>query len=536
MALREAPGQNGSTPRSLSICLINPRSKPSYWTGDYSLPLLALGTKVRYSTANGSLVSVAALVPPEHRVTIIDENVEDLDIGSLRDFDIVGVTGMVVQAERMTQILRQLKELPVIVAVGGPFVSINDAAFADLADVRFVGEAETTWPEFLNAVAAGRPFESRYEQAEKTDMTSVPTPRFDLLRPGAYQMAPVQFSRGCPFQCEFCDIITIFGRKPRVKTPDQVIAELDAVRLQGFSACFLVDDNFIGNKREAKKLLPRIIDWQSANGYPLTFVTEASVNLADDPQLLDLMAKANFRNVFVGIETPRRESLVETKKLQNTTGRSLKERIEEIRRGGINVFGGFIVGFDSDDVKIFDEQYEFIQESGIGSLSISILTPLPTTPLYDRLEREGRLDLSDPEVLFIPKQMSREELKAGFKDLLSRLWDAEAYFERLFITRQELPPAERRRTFAITPKGLVLAVALPSLWVMRAAVLGWSIFSLGESRGTFSAMRRVLKRNKHLGKKKFHYDEMIAAWIGWWHFYRVTRDIRGTDFGSVPRQ
>jgi radical SAM superfamily enzyme YgiQ (UPF0313 family) len=520
-------------PRILSICLINPRSKPSYWTGDYSVPLLALGTKIRYSTANGSLVSVAALVPSQHRVTIVDENVESLDIGSLADFDIVGVTGMIVQAERMVEILEELRKLPVIVAVGGPYVSVNDAIFAELSDARFVGEAETTWPEFVNAVAAGRAFESRYKQAERTDMTSVPTPRFDLLRSERYQMAPVQFSRGCPFQCEFCDIITIFGRKPRVKTADQIIAEIDLVREQGFGACFLVDDNFIGNKREAKKLLPRIIAWQMEHGYPLTFITEASVNLADDPELLDLMVKANFRSVFVGIETPRMDSLIETNKLQNTTGLSLIDRIRQIRAGGINVFGGFIVGFDSDDRNIFDEQFDFIQRSGISMLSISILTPLPTTPLYDRLEREGRLDPSDPELMFIPKQMSRDELKSGFKDLLARLWDVEAYFDRVFTTRRELPPPTRNTKLVLTPKGVLLAVALPTLWLVRALLLARYMYSIGQLGALSQTLRRVRAKNRDLGGSRLTYEEMIAAWIAWWHFYRVTRDIRGTDFGSI---
>src|ERR671927_202142 len=257
--------------RRLAICLINPRSRPSYWTADYAMRIYGLGRKLRYSMANGALVSVAALVPPEHEVVLIDENVEPIDFDSLRRFDVIGVTGMVVQAERMCEILRRLGGLPASGAGGGPT-------------------------------------EARYEQKEKTDMTRVPVPRFDLLRRGAYGTAPVQFSRGCPFLCEFCDIITIFGRRPRTKRPEQVLAELDAVVEQGFRGCFLVDDNFIGNKVEAKRLLRRIIEWQEARGYPLVFTTEASVNLADDAELLDLMVRANFQSVFVGIESPRAES------------------------------------------------------------------------------------------------------------------------------------------------------------------------------------------------------------------------------------
>ena len=300
--------------RRLSICLINPRSRPSYWTADFAMPFYGLGRKLKYSMANGALVSVAALVPAEHEVAIVDENVEPIDFAALRRFDVIGVTGMVVQKERMCQILRRLGELAALVVVGGPLVTVSEETFTDLCDVRFIGEAEETWPAFLDAFAANLPIEARYEQKDKTDMTRVPVPRFDLLRRGYYGTAPVQFSRGCPFLCEFCDIITIFGRRPRVKRPEQVLAELDAVRAQGFRGCFLVDDNFIGNKLEAKRLLPRIVEWQQRHGFPLEFVTEASINLANDRELIDLMVQANFRNVFIGIETPRDASLTETRK------------------------------------------------------------------------------------------------------------------------------------------------------------------------------------------------------------------------------
>src|SRR6185295_6359820 len=297
--------------KRLAICLINPRSRPSYWTADFAMPFYGLGRKLKYSMANGALVSVAALVPSQHEVVIIDENVESIDYESLRRFDVIGVTGMVVQAERMCEILRRLRDLPAVLVTGGPLVTVNEGTFLGLCDVRFIGEAEETWPAFLEALANGAPIESRYEQAEKTDMTRVPVPRFDLLKRGYYGTAPVQFSRGCPFLCEFCDIITIFGRRPRVKQPEQVLAELDALLAQGFKGCFLVDDNFIGNKVEAKRLLRRIIEWQAAHGFPLVFVTEASINLANDPELIDLMVQANFQNVFIGIETPRAASLTE---------------------------------------------------------------------------------------------------------------------------------------------------------------------------------------------------------------------------------
>ncbi len=523
--------------RRLAICLINPRSRPSYWTADFAMPFYSLGRNLKYSMANGALVSVAALVPKGHEVVIIDENVEPIDFDALQRFDVIGVTGMVVQAERMCEILRQLRTLPAVVAVGGPFVTVNEGTFETLCDVRFIGEAETTWPAFLNAVASGAPTEARYQQAEKTDMTQVPVPRFDLLKPGCYGTAPVQFSRGCPFLCEFCDIITIFGRRPRVKRPEQVLAELDAVIAQRFKGCFLVDDNFIGNKIEAKRLLKRIIEWQESHAFPLTFVTEASINLANDPELIDLMVQANFQNVFIGIETPREASLKETRKHQNVHGDPLLAKIARIRAGGLGISAGFIVGFDNDDLRIFDEQFEFIQSSGIANLSISLLTPLPTTPLYDRLSAEGRLDFSDPELIYIPKQMTREQLKAGFRELLNRVYDVEAYFDRVFkgaAVSADCPQPSARSTPKTRQSAFNDRVLFSAAWAVRAVMLVLVLAGHGQLLRHLQVFPRVLRRNNALRTAAFGFGNMVSLWITYWHFASVTRQLRGTQFGSVP--
>lgn len=523
--------------KSLSVCLINPRSRPSYWTADYAMPFYGLGRKLKYSMASGALVSVAALVPAGHEVVIVDENVEAIDFDALRRFDVIGVTGMVVQAERMCEILRRLRSLPAVVVAGGPFVTVSEETFDGLCDVRFIGEAEETWPAFLNALASGGPTESRYEQAQKTDMATVPVPRFDLLRRGLYGTAPVQFSRGCPFLCEFCDIITIFGRRPRTKRPEQVLAELDALLAQGFRGCFLVDDNFIGNKVEAKKLLRRIVEWQEARGFPLQFTTEASVNLADDRELIDLMVRANFQNVFLGIETPREASLTETRKHQNVRGDSLLAKLERIRSRGLGVSGGFIVGFDNDDERIFDEQFEFIQASGIATLSISILTPLPTTPLYDRLRAEGRIDFSDPELIYTPKQMTREQLKAGFRELLNRVYDVEAYFKRAFDGAAAVESRRRLAARSVDKsliKGSGLRLLYTSAWAARALMLALVMARQGQLLRHLRACRRVLRKNTTLGPDAYGFADMVNHWITYWHFACVTRQIRGTDFGTVP--
>lgn len=553
--------------RRLTICLINPRSQPSYWTFDFGMPFYGPTGERRYSMANGALLAVSALVPPEHEVVIIDENVEPISFESLSRFDVIGVTGMVVQAERMREILLRLRQLPALVVAGGPYVTLSEAAFETLCDVRFIGEAEETWPAFLEAVASDQPVEPRYEQVQKTDMTTVPVPRYDLLKRGRYVTAPVQFSRGCPFLCEFCDIITIYGRTPRTKLPEQVLAELDALSAVGFTSCFLVDDNFIGNKAEAKKLLRRIIEWQESRGYPLIFSTEASINLAEDQELISLMAEARFVTVFIGIETPRIASLIETHKKQNVHGDSLLVKVDRIRRAGITVIAGFIVGFDNDDERVFDEQFEFIQASGISDLSISLLTPLPKTPLYDRLRAEGRLDYADPELIYVPKQMTREQLKAGFRGLLNRVFDVESYFDRVFdgrsatlVQRQAL--ASRAASSGQAHTAADLPAAAPHVvrpdartrWVdflpRRVRNLGRVVLNHGPAASRalrlaremarnrelwrhVRACPRVMQKNAALGPDAFRFEEFVDRWVTYWHFASVTRHLSGTRFGIV---
>ena len=296
--------------KRLKICLINPKFEPSYWGFDYALPLYP-GDK-RCTMITGALPHLAGLIP-DHEVVLLDENVEEIDFAALTSFDIVGVTGMIVQKARMREILERLRELKIFTVVGGAYASVHEAYFDGLCDVLFSGEADETWPAFVDCFASGKNFDNFYKQANPTDMTKVPKARFDLLKVSRYASGALQFSRGCPFRCEFCDIIVTFGRRPRMKRPEQVVEELEDMRNAGFFSCFIVDDNFIGNKKAAKELLRLIIAWQEKNSYPLRLTTEASINLADDAELLELLYRANFRSVFIGIESPRRESLQETK-------------------------------------------------------------------------------------------------------------------------------------------------------------------------------------------------------------------------------
>ena len=412
------------------IVIINPRFEVSYWGLEHAMPIFGK----RANMPVGCLPLLAALTPEPHTVTLIDENVEPIDFERCARADIVGVTGMIVQRARMRAVLEELKRRGAFTVVGGPWVSVSEDYFGDLADVVFVGEAEETWPCFLAAWQQGE-HEARYAQAGKTDMSRVPVPRFDLLKMGRYAFGSLQFSRGCPFRCEFCDIIVIYGRRPRIKTTAQIIAELEALLREGVRVAFIVDDNLVGNKKAIKDVLREVIAWQESNGYALTFFTEASLDLAEDEELMRLMVDANILSVFVGIESPNEASLIETKKFQNVRGgATMLDKVHAIQSAGMVVWSGMILGFDNDDHTIFDAQRRFIKEARIVSTMIGMLHAIPKTPLHARLALEGRLDTSDAPAFgtnVLPLRLSREALHDGYVDILRDLHEPEAYFARL---------------------------------------------------------------------------------------------------------
>ena len=411
------------------IAIVNPRFEPSFWGLEYALPLF--GKRANLPVA--CLPLLAALTPPDHEVTLVDENVEPLDFEQLQRAQVGGLTGMSVKRRRMREILTELKRRDVFTVVGGPWVTVSEDYFAGLADTIFVGEAEETWPQFLADWQAGR-WQKRYEQRQPTDMTRVPAPRFELLKTRHYLFGSLQFSRGCPYQCEFCDIIVTFGRRPRLKTAEQVLAEIEALRRQRIGIAFIVDDNLIGNKRAIKPLLARVAQWQRRHGYPLTFFTEASLELADDPELMRQMVEANIQTVFIGLESPNEESLRETKKYQNVRrGGTMLERVRAVQAAGWT-WCGMIVGFDHDDPSIFARQREFITDARILHAMVGMLAAIPKTPLYDRLRDAGRLDEDDEPACgtnVVPLGMSREDQRDGYIQVMRELYEPEAYFERL---------------------------------------------------------------------------------------------------------
>jgi radical SAM superfamily enzyme YgiQ (UPF0313 family) len=412
------------------IVLINPRFEVSFWGMEHALPFLGKQAHMPVT----ALPLLAALTPGEHKVSVLDENVEPLDLDQVAKADIVGLTGMSVQRFRMRELLSELKRRGAFTVVGGPWVTVNEHYFGADVDVRFIGEAETTWPEFLTDWQAGR-YKGRYKQVEHTNMSEVPVPRFDLLPMGQYLSGSIQFSRGCPFRCEFCDIIVTFGRRPRVKNVQQIIAELDALRAAGVRRVFIVDDNLIGNKRLVKELLRQVIVYQQERNYPFVFVTETSLDLAEEPELMSLMAEANITKVFIGIESPNEESLRETRKLQNIRGDvDIVQRIHRIQSAGMEVSAGMILGFDADDTSVFDAQIKMITDSRIITAMVGMLYAIPGTPLHERLKQESRLDSADVSEYgsnVIPKRMSRAELRDGYVRVMRALYAPDAFFKRL---------------------------------------------------------------------------------------------------------
>ena len=333
-----------------------------------------------------------------------------------------------------------------------PWVTVQENYFGDLADVVFIGEAEATWPQFLEEWQGGT-HKTRYQQSQPTDMTQVPCPRYDLLPSHRYLIGSMQFSRGCPFQCEFCDIIVTFGRRPRLKTSPQVLAELDALHRNGLDLVFIVDDNLIGNKRAIKELLRDVEAWQHAHGYPLSFLTEASLDLAEDDELMQLMVAANIQCVFIGIETLNEDSLRETKKLQNLRkrGGTTLDKVRHIQQNGLEVWCGMIVGFDHDKADIFDAQVRFLKDARIVHAMVGMLYAIPKTPLHARLAAASRLDRSDRSEFgtnVVPLNMSRMELCNGYVRVMRELYEPQAYFDRvdsLYLDTTFAPGEEQRR-------------------------------------------------------------------------------------------
>ncbi len=416
----------------MRLLLINPRYPESFWSFKWAVDHVLPGKRAINPPLG--LATLAALCPASWEIEIVDENVASVPL--VPEADLIGICGMGVQFERQRELLRFYRGKGYFVVAGGSFASLCPERYTELCDTVIAGEAEYVWPRFCDDFEHGVAA-ALYRETGTVDIEDSPTPRFDLLALERYSTATMQFSRGCPFLCEFCDIIVMFGRKPRTKLVAQVGRELDALRSLGIRNVFFVDDNLIGNPGHAKALLRALVDYQARHRYAFRFGTEVSINLAQDAELLGLMRDANFGWVFIGIESPDPQTLKDTRKTQNTRADVL-ESVRAIYAYGIDVLGGFIVGFDNDTVESFDLQYRFVMASGIQAAMIGLLTALPKTPLYERLEREGRLtavrdhaDNTKPATNVVPRHMSYEAMVAGYQKLYRQLLTDEAIAERI---------------------------------------------------------------------------------------------------------
>jgi radical SAM superfamily enzyme YgiQ (UPF0313 family) len=418
---------------TMKILLVYPRCPDTFWSFRHALKFIS---KKAGSPPLG-LLTVAALLPRAWDKRLVDMNVRELNDDDIRWADYVFIGAMSVQQESARFVIRRCKSLGVKVVAGGPLFTARHEDFAaEQVDHFVLNEAEITLPLFLADLAAGHP-QPVYTSSAWADIQTTPVPLWDLINPKHYATMNLQYSRGCPYDCEFCDITVLYGRTPRTKTKDQVIAELNSLYDRGWRGhIFLVDDNFIGNKVKLKReILPAIIRWMEDLGRPVTLSTEVSLNLADDERLLHLMVAAGFDTVFVGIETPNEASLAECGKDQNCN-RDLISCVRKLQQAGLEVQGGFIVGFDSDPLSIFDRLTGFIQESGIVTAMVGLLNAPRGTRLYERLVKEGRLleqisgDNTDASMNFAPK-MNSETLLKGYQHVLSNIYTPEHYYARV---------------------------------------------------------------------------------------------------------
>lgn len=486
----------------MRVLLVYPEFPDTFWSFKHALPFQ--GKRSAYPPLG--LLTVSAMLPPGWQRRVVDLNVCPLKDRDLEWADVAFFSGMMVQGPSMKEQMARAKRLGLRTVVGGPITSAHDPAIA-AADHVVEGEAEEIIPQLAQDLERGepRPF---YKAPQLPDLTRVPPAHLHLAKLNRYSAMAVQYSRGCPFTCEFCDIIEIYGRRPRTKAPEQVLAEFDQIyRLGWRGPVFLVDDNFIGNKKNVKALLPRLVEWMRDHKFPFSLFTEASLNLAEDEELLRLMRQAHFTRVFLGIETPVEESLKETTKFQNLR-KGLLESVRLIQSHGIEVMAGFIVGFDNDPPDVFERQIKFIREAAIPLSMVGLLSALPNTQLWQRLKKEGRLlkeslgNNTLADLNFMPK-MDPQVLIEGYRRILETIYNPKEYFERTSAFLAQLGGAAR----APIVLSDLMAVAR-SLW--RQGLLS------NYRKEYWKFIAQSLRRHRR------HLDKAITLAIMGHHFFELT--------------
>lgn len=461
----------------MKILMIYPEYPRTFWSFHYALKFVSK----KASFPPLGLMTVAALLPKEWENKLVDMNVSKLKDKDIKWADYVFISAMMVQKDSVNMVIDRCKNLGVKTVAGGPLFTTDYADFNHV-DHLILNEAEITMPLFLNDLKNGEA-KHIYMTDELADIKNTPLPLRNLINMKKYSSMNIQYSRGCPFNCDFCNITQLYGHTPRIKTNKQIIDELNDLYNMGWKGgVFFVDDNFIGNKKELKKeILPSIIEWMKKKNYPFAFATEASINLSDDEDLIDLMVQAGFDTVFVGIETTNEDSLSECSKFQNKN-RDLIASVKKIQEFGLNVQGGFIVGFDNDPASIFQHLIDFIQESAIVEAMVGLLNAPKGTKLYQRMKSEGRLlnnmtgDNTDMTINFVPK-MDYDLLIKGYRNILSTIYSPKHYYKRVSSFLKKHKPFEKK---AVNIKMCDVKALIKS--IIRLGILGkeriyyWKLF------------------------------------------------------------
>ena len=489
----------------MRILLVYPEYPDTFWSFKHVLKFIA--KKAAFPPLG--LLTVAAMLPAAWAKKLVDVNVEPLTDEDILSADMVFISAMIIQKNSAQAIIDRCKNLGRKVVAGGPAFTTRHEDFTGV-DHFILNEAEVTLPLFLTDLEEGRP-ERIYVSQEKPALNGTPVPLWSLINMNDYATLAVQYSRGCPYNCEFCDIIVMNGRKSRTKTAAQIKREFAAIYDAGWrKSVFIVDDNFIGNRKEVKKMLPELIEWQRGHNFPFTLLTEASTDLAKDEELMQMMSRANFFKVFLGLETPDNSSLKECGKYQNTA-LNLVEAVNTIHRHGMQVMGGFIVGFDNDTESIFETQIKFIQQIGVVTAMVGLLTALPKTRLWQRLEAEGRLlseatgENTDGSLNFMPA-MGRENLLAGYRKILKTIYSPKCYYQRINTFIANYRPTVRAK---ISREDL--AAFCRSVW--RIGIL---------SRARFRYWRLLIKT---LARKRVALPIAVELAIYGLHYDKIARRI-----------
>ena len=464
----------------MKILLIYPRYPETFWSFRHALKFI--GKKEAFPPLG--LLTVASMLPKEWEKKLINENIRSIKNKDIKWADFVFISAMIVQKKSVKEIIKRCKKLGTKVVAGGPLFTTGYQEFNDV-DYFVLNEAEITLPLFLEDLKKGR-LEHIYTSEEKPDLSKTLIPQWNLINFKDYATMSIQYSRGCPFNCDFCDITLLYGRRQRTKSKEQIKKELDALYNQGWRGeVFFVDDNFIGNKEKLKKeILPTIIKWQEEKNYPFLLNTEASINLVDDEKLMNMMVKSGFNTVFVGIETPNEESLAEANKIQNKN-RDLVANIKKIQSYGLQVQGGFIMGFDSDPPSIFKKQIDFIQKSGVVVAMVGLLNALPHTRLWKRLKASGRLikdtsgDNTDGSINFIP-EMNRQKLVNGYRNVLKTIYSSKYHCQRIITFLKQYKRLKINKKFRFHLRFYHIKALLKSIWFLGIKEKGrlyyWKLF------------------------------------------------------------